>query len=114
MPTSAADRIWQTAGVPALLRAFGIPALHTNAAGDEVDVTIILEQQQDPLALAEPWPQRQWTAQVAKSVAVAPGDTFTIAGDVTEDDPYPDETVWQVDTILNDDGILITCAVRKL
>lgn len=114
MPTSAADLIWQTTGVPALLRVFGIPATHINASGDETAVTIILSQQYDPLVLSEPWPQRQWTIQAAKSVVIAPGETFVVAGDVTDDDPYPDETVWQVDTILNDDGIMPTYAVRKL
>jgi hypothetical protein len=114
MPTSRFDAIMSNVGIPALLTAFGITATHVNADGDEVAVTIILEQQQDPLALAEPWPQRQWTVQVAKSVNPKPGDTFTIAGDVTDDDPYPDDTVWQADTVINDDGYLVTLAVRKL
>jgi hypothetical protein len=97
-----------------LLTTFGRPARHENADGDEAEVQIILEQQQDPLALTDPWPQRQWTIQVSKQIGAKPKDTFTIPGEATDDDPFPDDEVWQADTVIDDDGFFITFAVRRL
>lgn len=113
MPASRADTIWATTGVPALLAAFGVPATRVNADADESAITVILEQRQDALLLTDPWPQRQWTITVAKSVAPAPGDSFVIAGDATDDDPYPDDMTWRADAVLSDDGITVTLAVRR-
>lgn len=114
MPTSAFADLMTNAAIPALLSVFGIPATHINSEGDEVEVTIILEQQHDPLLLSEPWPQRQWTIQVAKATAAVPGDTFVLAGTVTDEDPYPDDITWQADTLLNDDGYFMTFTARKV
>jgi len=53
------------------------------------------------------------TISVAKSEGIEVGDTLHYAGAVTDDDPYPDDVVWTVAQIIDDDGYLVRFAVRR-
>lgn len=107
--------LMQTVAVPTLLRVFGDPVTHTNGDGDEALIQAAINQQTDALSLTDAgaWPQTEWTAQVAKTAGVARGETLTQAGTVTADDPYPDDVVWRVGDIINDDGFIVTLAIRR-
>lgn len=98
-----------------LLATFGRPATHTNSDGDEATVQAVIEQTTDALTLADggPWPQVDWTVQVATADNVTRGDTLAHAGTPTADDPIPDDVVWIVGDVLNDDGFVRTLAIRR-
>lgn len=109
-PTLVAD--FQEAAAD-LIADFGRPVTHTNGDGDEVTIQAVIRQSTDSLSTTDGWPQRQWTALVTKAAHVAPGDTLSYAGTVTADDPYPADVVWQIDTILNDDGFVTAFTIRQ-
>ena len=113
MPASAFDTIMTQTGIPALLRVFGIPATHTNAAQDETAVTIILKTQAVHVGEFGERMEPQTTIQIAASTGAVVGDTFTVDGTVTDDDPYPDDVIWTAVQLLSDDGYLRTFAVRS-
>lgn len=113
MPASRFDGIMSNIGIPALLKNFGIAATHTNADGDESAVTIILETQAVSVGEFGERMEPQTTVQAAKSTGAVVNDTFTVAGTVTDDDPYPDDVVWTAVQLLSDDGYLRTFAVRS-
>lgn len=100
-------------GIPALLRVMGIPATHTNAALDETAVTIILKTEAVPVGEIGEHMEPQTTVQIAASSGAAVGDTFTVAGTVTADDPYPDDVVWTAVQLLSGDGYLRVFAVQS-
>jgi len=95
-----------------LLQTFGREVRHEGA--EDTLIFAVIREAQDALALSDPFPQRQWTAQVAKSAGVAPGDTLTHAGVVTADDPDPDDVVWRAEEVLSDDGFVVTLAIRQV
>ena len=99
--------------VPALEDVFGDPMTHTNDEGDEVTVTGILETSYGPVGEFGERMEARTTISVAKSAAVAVGDTLHYAGEVTDDDPYPDDVVWTTAQIMEDDGYLVRFAVRQ-
>ena len=103
-----------TAVTQGLLSVFGRPVLHSAGGGASATVLAVIREAQDALALSDPFPQRQWTARVAKSAGVAPGDTLTHAGVVTADDPDPDDVVWRAEEVLSDDGFVVTLAIRQV
>ena len=106
MPASVFDTIMTQTGVPALLRAFGIPATHTDAALTETAVTIILKTQAVAVDEFGERMKPQTTVQITASSGAVVGDTFTVADD-------PDPTVWTAVQLLADDGYLRTFAVRS-
>jgi len=99
--------------VPALEDVFGDPMTHTNDEGDEVTVTGILETSYAPVGDFGERLEPRTTISVAKSAAVVVGDTLSYAGTVTDDDPYPDDVVWTMAQIIEDDGYLVRFAVRQ-
>lgn len=101
-----------TAVTQDLLSVFGREVRHEGA--EDALIFAVIREAQDALALSDPFPQRQWTARVAKSAGVAPGDTLTHAGVVTADDPAPDDVVWRVEEVLSDDGFVVTLAIRQV
>lgn len=113
MPTSALDAIMSNTGIPALLKQFGIPATHTNAEQDEIAVTIILETQAVPVGEYGERMEPQTTIQIPTASGAVVGDTFTVAGTETADDPYPDDVVWTAAQLLSDDGYFQVFAVRQ-
>ena len=113
MPASAFDTIMTQTGVPALLRVMGIPATHTNSEQDEIAVTIILKTQTVAVGEYGERMEPQTTIQIPTASGAAVGNTFTIDGTVTEDDPDPDEVVWTAVQLLSDDGYLRKFAVRS-
>lgn len=92
-----------TAVTQGLLSVFGRPVLHSAGGGASATVLAVIREAQDALALSDPFPQRQWTARVAKSAGVAPGHTLTEGADV-----------WRIEGILSDDGFVVTLAIRQV
>lgn len=92
-----------TAVTQGLLSVFGRPVLHSAGGGASATVLAVIREAQDALALSDPFPQRQWTARVAKSAGVAPGDTLTDGADV-----------WRAEEVLSDDGFVVTLAIRQV
>lgn len=113
MPTSALDRIMTQTGVPALLRVLGVPATHTNSDGDDVAVTVILKTGTVAVGEFGERMEAQTTVQIPASSGALVGDTFTVDGTVTADDPYPDDVVWTAAQLLSDDGYFRKFAVRS-
>lgn len=113
MPTSRFNSIMQSTGIPVLLRTFGIAATHTNADGDEVAVTVILRQQTVAVGEYGERAELQWTLQLPSASNARVGQTFSIENDATDDDPYPDPTVWITTQLIDDDGLLRRFAVRS-
>jgi len=113
MPESLFDTIMKESGVPAFQAVFGIPVLHTNADGDEVTITAMLDTEVAPVGEYGERMESRWTAEVAKSAGVQVGDTLTHAGETTEDDPYPDDVVWTLAQVIADDGYTVRFAVRQ-
>ncbi len=101
-----------TVAVPALEDVFGDPMTHTNDEGDEATVIGMLETSYGPVGEFGERMEPRTTITVAKSAAVAVGDTLHYAGEVTDDDPYPDDVVWTTAQIIEDDGYLVRFAVR--
>jgi hypothetical protein len=97
-----------------LLATFGRPVTHTNSDGDEATVQAVIETRLEPVG---DWGERmetRTTIQVLKTSGVAVNDTFSEAGTVTADDPYPDDVVWQAVQALADDGYVLTFAARPV
>lgn len=97
-----------------MLRVYGIPATHITMDGDEVNVTVILDTATETVGEYGERKEQRWTLEIATSSNAVVGDTFTVAGTVTEDDPYPDEVVWTAAQIINDDGYTRKFAVRQV
>lgn len=95
-----------------LATAFGVVAVHTRGDGDEASVRIILGA--DVVAVGEfgERMEAQTTAQVPAASGAKVGDTFTVAGIATDEDPYPDDAVWIAAQLLSDDGYMRAFAVR--
>jgi hypothetical protein len=113
MPDSLVDRIMRQTAIPALLTQFGIPATHVNRDGDETVVTVILGTE---LAAVGDYGERmepRTTLQLPTTSGAQVGDQFHIAGDVTDDDPFPDDGVWSAVQLIADDGYFRTFAVRS-
>ena len=113
MPASAFDGIMTQSGIPALLRILGIPAVHTTADLDDVAVTIILKTEAAPVGEYGERMEPRTTVQIPSASGAVVGDSFTVAGDPTEDDPEPDDVVWTAVQLLSDDGYLRRFAVRS-
>lgn len=113
MPTSLADQLWQDIGIPALQDAFGIPAVHANSDGDDVDVTIILRTESAAVGEFGERLEPQTILRIPTSYDAQVGDTFTVAGEVTDDDPYPDEVIWTAMQLISSDPLWIALAVRN-
>ncbi len=113
MPESLFDVIMRDSGIPAFQAVFGIPALHTNADGDEVPVTVLFSQQIVPVGEFGERAELQMTLDIPVSSGARVGQTFAVAGTVTDDDPYPDDVVWTATQLLADDGYFRTFAVRN-
>lgn len=92
---------------------FGIPVVHMNTVNDEVTITAMMETELAPVGEFGERMEPRWTAEVAKSAGVQVGDTLTVAGTVTEDDPYPDDVVWTTTQVISDDGYTVKFAVRS-
>lgn len=112
MPESLFDAVMRASGIPALETAFGVPMTHINDEGDEVAVTGILETAMVPVGDFGERMEPRTTITVAKSAAVAVGDTLSYAGEVTDEDPLPDDVVWTMAQIIEDDSYLVRFAVR--
>lgn len=113
MPASLFDDVMRDTGIPIISEVFGVPALHTNADGDEVPVTVLFGQQIVPVGEFGERAELQRTLDIPVASEARVGQTFAVAGDVTEDDPYPDDVVWTATQLLNDDGYFRTFAVRS-
>ena len=113
MPTSVFDAVMRDVGIPVFEEVFGVPATHTNADGDEVTITAILETELAPVGEYGERMEPRWTAEVAKSAGVQVGDTLAHAGTATDDDPYPDDVVWTTTQVISDDGYTVKFAVRS-
>jgi hypothetical protein len=109
---SAFDAIMMQTATPALLRVFGIPAVHTTLAGDESNVTILFAEQSVAIGEYGERLEQQPTIQISTASGAGVGDTFTVAGDVTEDEPTPDDVVWKAASLISDDRYFRTFAVR--
>jgi hypothetical protein len=99
--------------VPALQDVFGDDMTHTNSEGDEATVVGMLETNYGPVGEFGERMEPRTTITVAKSDGVAVGDTLHYAGTVTDDDPYPDDVVWTMTQIIEDDGYLVRFAARQ-
>lgn len=83
-----------------LLQAFGREVRH---GSNGPLIFAVIREVQDAIDLGDPFPQRHWTARVAKSTGVAPGNTLMDGADT-----------WRIEGILNDDGFVVTLAIRKV
>lgn len=101
-----------TAVAADLSTAFGRTAVHTHA-GEDAEVRIVVESALIAVGDFGERMEMQTTITVQKSAGVHIGDTFTLPGDVTADDPYPDDVVWTVAQLISDDGYLQVYAVRS-
>jgi len=113
MPDSLFDVIMRDSGIPAFQAVFGIPVTHTNADGDEVTITAMLDTEVAPVGEYGERMEARWTAEVAKSASAQVGDTLSHAGEVTDDDPYPDDVVLTLAQVIADDGYTVRFAVRS-
>lgn len=113
MPASAFDRIMTQTGVPALLRVMGIPATHTNADLDETAVIVILKTESVSVGEYGERMETQTTIQIPAASGARVGDTFTVAGTVTVDDPLPDNVVWTAVQLISGNGYFRKFAVRS-
>lgn len=113
MTDSLFDGIMRDAAIPALESVFGIAAIHANAEGDDVAVTILLGRE---LAAVGEYGERmemRETLEISAESGAVVGQTFTVAGDVTTDDPFPDDVVYTATQLLADDGYMRKFAVIK-
>lgn len=113
MPFSLFDEVMRDVGIPVFSEVFGVPAIHTNADGDEVPVTVQFSQQIVPVGEFGERAELQTTLAIPASSGARVGQTFTVENDATEDDPYPDPTVWTATQLLSDDGYFRTFALRN-
>lgn len=111
MPASLFDDIMTESAIPAIEEVFGIAATHTNADSDELAVTVMLQRELLPTGEFGERMEERMTLELAKSHGAAIGDTFAIANDATDDDPDPDQTIWQATQLLTDDGYMQKFAV---
>ena len=109
---SAFDSIMMQTATPALLRVFGIPAVHTTREGDESNVTILFAEQSVAIGEYGERIEQQPTIQISTASGARVGDTFTVAGEVTDDEPTPDDVVWKAASLISDDRYFRTFAVR--
>ena len=96
-----------------LMTEFGREATHTNSDGDEAAVLAVVRSEHAPVGDFGERMEPRTTISVAKSAAVAVGDTLHYAGAVTDEDPLPDDVVWTMAQIIEDDGYLVRFAVRQ-
>jgi hypothetical protein len=96
-----------------LLTTFGRPARHENADGDEAAVLIVLDTQAVAVGNFGERMEPQTTIEVTAASGASVGDTFYLPGEVTTDDPFPDEVVWTAAQLLSDDGYTRRFAVRN-
>jgi hypothetical protein len=106
MAESLFDTIMTDSAIPAIEAVFGIAATHTNADGDEIAVTVMMQMELAPTGEFGERMEERMTLELAKSHGATIGDTFSIANDATTDDPNPDPTIWQITQLLTDDGYL--------
>ncbi|HOX59648.1 MAG TPA: hypothetical protein PLC99_22430 [Verrucomicrobiota bacterium] len=109
---SRLDAIMTQQGVPALLRVVGDAAVHTHA-GDDFAVQIIFRKETDLMGEFGGYAESLTTVQIPSQSGAVVGDTFTVPGVVTEDDPYPDDVIWTAVQLLSDNGYLRKFAVRS-
>lgn len=84
----------------------------TTRAGDESNVTILFAEQSVAIGEYGERIEQQPTIQISTASGAGVGDTFTVAGDVTEDEPTPDDVVWKAASLISDDRYFRTFAVR--
>lgn len=113
LPKSAADRIWQNVGNPALLRVFGVPAVHTNSDDDETSVTVILRSEFVAVGEFGERMEQRMTIQCETSVGAAIGDTFSITPDPTDDAPIPNPMIYRIAQLISESGLFRTFAVQQ-
>lgn len=111
MAESFFDSLMRDTAIPALETVFGIAATHTNADGDEIAVTIILQSELVPTGEFGERMEMRYTIELDKSLAVSISDTFSVENDPTDDDPAPDPTSWKTTQLLADDGYMQKFAV---
>ena len=114
MPASAFDTLMSTVAVPAIMDVFAVDVTHTNSDTDEATVQALFETAYAPVGEYGERMEPRMTASLAKSTAAVVGDTLTHAGTVTDDDLYPDDVVWSLAQLLNDDGYLMQFAIRQV
>jgi hypothetical protein len=102
------------AALPAFFAQFGTAATHTNGESDEIEVTVILTRETDPLGDYGERAELRTLLDCAVTDGASVGDTWSIANAATDDDPDPDPTLWRADQLISDDGILQRYAVRKV
>jgi hypothetical protein len=113
MPDSLFDSIMRDSAIPALEEVFGVAAVHENADGDEVAVTIMLGQELAAVGEFGERMEMRETLEISAESGALVGQTFTVAGDVTADDPVPDDIVYTATQLLADDGYFRKFAVLK-
>lgn len=97
-----------------LLTVWGAEALHTAVAtSDESTVRIVLETELVAVGEVGERMEPRPTLEVLASTGAVVGDTFTVAGTVTVDDPLPDDVVWTAVQLISDDGYTRKFAVRN-
>ncbi len=106
MAESLFDTIMTDSAIPAIETVFGITATHTNADGDEIAVTIILQSELVPTGEFGERMEMRYTIELDKALAASIGDTFSVENDPTDEDADPDPTIWKTTQLLADDGYL--------
>lgn len=111
---SKLDTIMSRIFVPKVLDFDGIPATHTIVAtGDEVAATVIVKSAAVPVGEYGERMEMQTALQIPSSSGAVVGDTFTVDGTATPDDPYPDDVIWKTVQLLSDDGTFRKFVVQK-
>lgn len=81
------DTLMRRIGVPLLERWFGVPAVYTDADGDERTVSAMFARRQEPVGDYGERSESRWRVEVAQDAVPRPrvGDTFTVAPGVIDD-----------------------------
>lgn len=101
MSSRFAEIMNQTA-VPAMMRVFGVAAIHTNSDSDVVLISAIIEYESVEIGEFSERIENQWTATVAKSTGVTINDTLTVEADE-----------WRITQLITDDGYMLKFAIRR-
>lgn len=105
------EKLARVAMMPTLFDQFGIDAQWTNSDGDEVTVAVILGKEVDPVGGWGDLAESRHTLDIDASMGAKIGDTFSVENDPTDDDAFPDPTVWTARQLISDDGLIAKFAV---
>ncbi|HSA47772.1 MAG TPA: hypothetical protein P5552_14915, partial [Candidatus Competibacteraceae bacterium] len=83
MAESLFDTIMTDSAISAIEAVFGIAATHTNADGDEVAVTVMLQRELLPTGEFGERMEMRYTIELDKALAASIGDTFSVENDPT-------------------------------